>query len=154
MQVSSIPGYGRGMYSQEQVELVDETLDMLTVEIIAAACHQQNKTYCAEVNQDNSQVPWLEAPEWQTSSAVNGVKAALTNPNPAASHESWMTEKLETGWVFGDVKDVEAKTHPCIMPYSDLPESQRRKDDHFIEMVQQLGLTAGLIRINSGETET
>jgi hypothetical protein len=134
------------MYTKEQIELADQELDMLTVEIIAAACHQQNKTYC-DLMMDGSQVPWLDAPEWQTTSAVNGVKAALTNPNPAASHESWMAEKLADGWVFGKVKDAEAKTHPCIMPYGDLPSPQKRKDDFFIEMAQQLGLVAGLIRV-------
>jgi hypothetical protein len=134
------------MYTKEQIELADQELDMLTVEIIAAACHQQNKTYCT-VMDDGSQVPWLEAPEWQTSSAVNGVKAALTNPNPAASHESWLAQKEEEGWVHGETKDVEAKTHPCMMPYSDLPEAQKRKDHFFIEMAQQLGLVAGLIRV-------
>jgi len=134
------------MYTKEQVELVDNVLDELTVELIAAACHQQNKTYCALL-MDDSQVQWDQAPEWQADSAVNGVKAALTNPNPAASHESWLAEKVETGWVYGEVKDAEAKTHPCILPYSDLPEAQKRKDHFFIEMVQQLGLVAGLIRI-------
>ena len=26
------------------------------------------------------------------------------------------------------MKDPAAKTHPCMVPYADLPESQRRKD--------------------------
>jgi len=134
------------MYTKEQIELVTPTLDELVVEIIAAACHQQNKTYCTLID-DNSQVAWDKAPEWQADSAINGVRAALTNPNPAASHESWLAEKEENGWVHGDVKDVEAKTHPCMMPYSDLPEAQKRKDHFFIEMAQQLGLAAGIIQI-------
>lgn len=134
------------MYTKDQVELVDDTLDELTVELIAAACHQQNRMYC-ELLGDSSQLPWGEAHDWQQESAVNGVKAGLINPNPEASHESWLAEKKATGWTYGEVKDIEKKEHPCFLPYSDLPEEQKRKDHFFIEMVQQLGLAAGLIKV-------
>ena len=134
------------MYTKEQVELVEETLDELTVEIIAAACHMQNRTYCQGIG-DDSQPLWDKAPQWQQDSAVNGVRQALVNPDPAASHESWLAEKVENGWVYGAEKDPEKKTHHCMVPYSDLPEEQKKNDGLYIDMVQQLGLAANLIKL-------
>lgn len=145
------------MAKKDQIELVsadDLTSSReTTIEVIAAACHQQNKTYC-ELMGDNTQPLWLDAPDWQKDSAIAGVKHALVDPDPSASHESWLKQKVKDGWVYGETKDPEAKTHPCMVPYGDLPEVQKRKDSFFVSMVQQLGLTAGLIRINNGGDET
>ena len=66
-----------------------------------------------------SQPHWDEAPDWQKKSAINGVRFHRENPQAGddASHNSWMQEKVEDGWVYGEVKDPGAKTHPCIVPY-------------------------------------
>lgn len=97
-------------------------------ELIARLCHEANKAYC-ESQGDTSQAAWEEAPEWQRVSARNGVAAHLSSDmSPADSHASWMTEKLADGWTYGEVKDPVAKTHPCMVPYSDLPKAQQAKD--------------------------
>ena len=134
------------MYTKEQIELASETLDELVVEVIAVACHQQNRTSCQMIG-DDSQPNWDQAAEWQRDSAVAGVKQALINANPAMSHESWLEHKRATGWVYGKEKDPEKKTHHCMVPYSDLPEEQKKKDGLYIDMVQQLGLSSGLISL-------
>jgi hypothetical protein len=36
-------------------------------------------------------------------------------------------EKVKDGWVYGEVKDVEAKTHPCIVPFDALSVEQTDK---------------------------
>lgn len=106
------------------------------VEEIAEACHEANKAYC-ELIGDNSQPSWKDAPDWQKESAIKGVEFALTtaNPNPEASHESWLKEKKETGWKYGKVKDPEKKEHPCFMPYEELSEEQKAKDEIFIKTI-------------------
>jgi len=48
---------------------------------------------------------------------------------------NWMKEKLENGWTFGDVKDENLKTHPCMVSYSELPQLQRTKDFIFKAIV-------------------
>jgi hypothetical protein len=40
--------------------------------------------------------------------------------------------------VYGEVKDAVAKTHPCMVPYDDLPEFQRKKDALFLAIVRVL----------------
>lgn len=126
------------------VEIVYEPIDDYVVETAAAACHQTNWAYCVALG-DDSQKPWHEADPWQRASARNGVRNLMDNPDctPEEIHANWLHEKLEQGWVYGPVKDVQAKTHPCCVPYSDLPEEQRRKDDLFLRTARTI---LGLMR--------
>ena len=106
---------------------------------IAIVCHQLNKIYC-EVLADFSQLDWKDAEEWQKESAINGVLFHLENPNAgdSASHDSWMKEKLDNGWVHGDVKNPNKKEHPCIVPFDELPTEQQIKDKLFRQTVHSL----------------
>ena len=111
----------------------------LSIVDIARVCHEANRAYCATIG-DPSQIPWGDAPEWQRISAIKGVEFSLANPEaPAsASHDSWLEEKRATGWKYGPVKDADAKTHPCFVPYAELPLEQRRKDALFWVIVAAL----------------
>lgn len=112
---------------------------MSDLEKIAQTCHEANRALC-EAFGDNSQVGWKDAPQWQRDSAVAGVVFCLANPNapPSANHDNWLEEKLRAGWTYGPVKDQEAKTHPCFVPYSALPDDQKAKDYVFKAIVGAL----------------
>jgi hypothetical protein len=111
----------------------------LDAEDIARVCHQINRAYCQALG-DFSQPAWDDAPMWQQSSAMLGVELHLKNPlaGVEASHTSWMAQKLNEGWVYGPVKDANAKTHPCIVPYAQLPREQQAKDFLFRAVVHEL----------------
>jgi len=106
---------------------------------VAKVCHQANQAWC-EANGDLSQPNWLDAPQWQIESAIKGVEFRLENPEagPDAMHNSWSSEKVAAGWVYGDVKDAEKKTHPCLVPFDQLPEFQQKKDRLFSAIVDSL----------------
>ena len=106
---------------------------------IAEVCHEANRVFCRQQG-DNSQKPWDDAEEWQRASAWNGVEFRLNNPNAShsAQHEAWMKEKIEQGWVYGPEKDIAKKIHPCIVPYSELPVFQQKKDALFQAIVDAL----------------
>jgi hypothetical protein len=104
---------------------------------IAQLCHEVNKAYCESIG-DLTQPAWENAPDWQKMSAINGVKAHIDSGytmTPEGSHESWMAQKISEGWEYGEVKDPEHMTHPCIRPYSELPVEQRTKDYLFRAVV-------------------
>lgn len=82
----------------------------------------------------------MEAPEWQVQSAYEGVTATLEGQTPEQLHESWMAAKIRDGWRWGPTKDPVALTHPCIVPYSELPEDQRIKDAVFHAIVSAFAL--------------
>jgi hypothetical protein len=85
---------------------------------IAKIAHELNRSYCQALG-DNSQASWEDSPAWQTDSALAGVNYIISNPaiTPKESHESWLAAKVADGWVYGAIKDPNAKTHPCCVPY-------------------------------------
>ena len=59
----------------------------------------------------------------------------IAGNTPRQSHASWMRQKIAEGWVYGEVKDVEKRQHPCMLPYDELPPYQRAKDSLYIAIV-------------------
>jgi len=110
----------------------------LNDETVARIAHEVNREWCA-FNGDNSQPRWGDAPEWQRSSAINGVAFHRANPDAgdSASHDSWMAEKVAAGWVYGEEKNPDANppTHHCIVPFEELPRDQQFKDRLFRTIV-------------------
>jgi len=111
----------------------------MTVEQVAQVAHEINRAYCISRG-DFSQVQWDHAPEWQVKSAIHGVDFHLNNPgaSPSLSHEVWMKEKIADGWVYGEEKSSEKKTHPSIVSYTQLPIEERTKDHLFKQVVASL----------------
>lgn len=109
---------------------------------IARVCHQANKAHCENIG-DNSQKNWEDAEEWQRESAIKGVRWRIDNPDAptSAQHDAWMADKIAEGWKYGEIKDPEAKTHPCIVLYDELPNEQRAKDAIFVAIVNTLKFT-------------
>lgn len=109
------------------------------IEQLAMICHEANRALCIQLG-DTSQLPWKDAPEWQQKSAIAGVNFCVKNPEAPASanHDSWLAQKEAEGWTYGAVKDPEKKTHPCFVPYDQLPEDQQAKDHLFKAVVGSL----------------
>lgn len=43
-------------------------------------------------------------------------------------HENWAAGRIKDGWVYGEKRDDEKKTHPCIVPYEELTEAEKDYD--------------------------
>ena len=43
-------------------------------------------------------------------------------------HENWSAGRLAEGWTYGQTRDDEKKTTPCLVPYSELPEEEKEYD--------------------------
>lgn len=43
-------------------------------------------------------------------------------------HDSWMEERIRNGWRYGEVKDVDKKLSPYLVPYEELEESIKQLD--------------------------
>lgn len=112
-------------------------LNEADIEAIAELAHETNRIYCQGIG--DTEVPsWPEASDEQRNSMVMGVKYIVDDPllTPAAQHAAWMKAKVDAGWTLGKKKNEETKTHPCLVPYEDLPAKQRIKDTLFHVVVR------------------
>lgn len=120
--------------------------------LIAMVAHEINRAYCNAIG-DTSQEPWENAPKWMRESAIRCVAMHLNHPDmtPERSHELWMADKLAQGWTYGEKKDARAKTHPCMVPYDQLPEAQRIKDYLFTAVVRVMKNVGNELTSSSNE---
>jgi hypothetical protein len=44
------------------------------------------------------------------------------------AHDIWARQRLADGWRYGARRDDTKKEHPCLVPYEDLPESEKEYD--------------------------
>lgn len=43
-------------------------------------------------------------------------------------HEIWAAGRIQEGWVYGAERNDREKTTPCLVPYDQLPESEKEYD--------------------------
>jgi len=53
---------------------------------------------------------------------------ALTEKIAENVHNVWASGRIAEGWSYGDIKDVENKKTPLLVPYANLPESEKNYD--------------------------
>lgn len=44
------------------------------------------------------------------------------------THEVWAAERIAQGWVYGPKRDDALKHHPCLVPYEELSEDEKKFD--------------------------
>ena len=59
-------------------------------------------------------------------------------------HLRWMNNKLSSGWVYGEVKDVGKKISPFILPWDELSEETKELDRDPVRAIPELLKKAGL----------
>lgn len=127
-------------------------------EIFCDSLRQEGYKYGPETRQDekihSSLGPYAELPEDEKEQNRNNVRdipnklasigyaiiPARSNEAPGEfldieveklaemEHERWMQEKLDAGWKPGPTRDLENKTSPALVAWSELPEEEREKD--------------------------
>lgn len=43
-------------------------------------------------------------------------------------HDVWAQSRIEQGWTYGTERNDALKTHPCLIPYEELPEVEKAYD--------------------------
>ncbi len=52
----------------------------------------------------------------------------LTEQLAENAHNVWARRRLAEGWRYGPRRDEDKKQHPSLVPYEDLPESEKEYD--------------------------
>jgi hypothetical protein len=112
-----------------------------TEEQVARGVHAAN-TELQKIDGDEApSLPWdCESGEIRES-AIAGVRAALEGATPEELHEQWCRVKAAQGYRRGEFKSAPDRTHPALVPYAELPESQRVKDAVFAAIVRAMAVT-------------
>jgi len=67
-----------------------------------------------------------------------------------AEHERWARTAESSGWRKGDVRDVAARTHPDLVEWDELPESERQKDRDLVMGIPAILARAGYAIVATG----
>ena len=59
---------------------------------------------------------------------LDSVLLGLTEKLAENVHEMWALGRVNDGWRYGEKRDDAAKTHPCLVPYSQLPDFEKEYD--------------------------
>ena len=58
-------------------------------------------------------------------------------------HEVWAETRIKQGWKYGEQRNDELRTHPCLVPYEDLPEEEKEYDRNTsigtLKLIMKLG---------------
>ncbi len=106
---------------------------------IAQVLHAANAALC-RAHEDHSHKSWDEVGDDARGHFMRMVEQMSANlpESPEAMHWLWMQDHLDRGWEWGAVKDVAAKKHPCLVPFTDLSELEQAKDALVIAIVKAL----------------
>lgn len=81
----------------------------------------------------------LDTSEIQLSEDLNALAESIAEN----VHEVWSAHRMAEGWSYGPVRNDKRKTHPCLVPYKDLPESEKEYDRNTsretLKMIVSLG---------------
>ncbi len=73
---------------------------------------------------------------------------ALTERIAENVHDVWALGRMTEGWVYGESKDNTLKTNPSLVPYDQLPESEKDYDRNTaletIRLILKLGYTLSI----------
>lgn len=59
---------------------------------------------------------------------LNADLLALVEELAENAHEVWAQKRISDGWSYGESRNDTDKKHPCLIPYADLPESEKEYD--------------------------
>jgi hypothetical protein len=54
--------------------------------------------------------------------------AELTERLAENAHDNWARRRMKDGWTYGPRRDDTLKQHPSLVPYGQLPESEKAYD--------------------------
>lgn len=69
------------------------------------------------------------------------------------AHDVWAVERMAQGWTYGPKRDDDKKENPCMVPYSQLPESEKVFDREMAESSLKLVKAIGYDIIKIEDTE-
>lgn len=74
--------------------------------------------------------PYTPAPLDTANVVLTDQLSEVTEQLAENIHELWAKERIAQGWSYGPQRDDIKKEHPCLVPYDELPDSEKEFDRH------------------------
>lgn len=82
---------------------------------LVAVNHKENKMYSPKP---------IDLSDVQLSEELNELREAIAEN----AHDVWAEKRIAEGWRYGEKRNDDKKENPCIVPYSQLPDSEKEYD--------------------------
>lgn len=131
--------FGYSCIDPEMADELTEEYHLLSeddiLELILTVLHNANAVLKKLNNEKHEELADMEPARRAGIKAA--IKHALENDtSPEESHNKWLVAHEKLGYKYGIEIDREKLLHPCMVPYYQLPETQRIKDDMFLAIIQ------------------
>ena len=93
---------------------------------------------------------YVPAPRDTSDVRLTAEVSALTEDLAKNTHEVWAAQRVAEGWRYGPCRDEERMEHPGLVPYEDLPDSEKEYDRSTALETLRLILSLGY-RISRGD---
>lgn len=105
------------------------------VRLIAAACHEVQQAYSRACG--GPVCAWTQLSTDERELMIYGVRQVLRGLTPDALHQAWYEQRVASGWPLHAAARCHAnRAHPDLVPYEQLADDERDKDQLFFETVQ------------------
>jgi RyR domain len=74
---------------------------------------------------------------------LSGDQRSLVEGLAANVHDVWAETRMADGWRYGLKRNDDLKTHPGLVPYQDLAESEKNYDRVMVEQVIKAAVALG-----------
>ena len=84
-------------------------------------------------------VPWDQrenAFRMQFLEVIDRQCGEMRSTSPEELHGTWVQAYIDMGWVYGEIHDPAGKRHPDMVPYSQLGQLEKDKDEIFIGLCE------------------
>ena len=79
-------------------------------------------------NHGNSAMTYRPGPIETTEVTLSPDLHELVERLAESNHDHWAQQRIREGWSYGSERDDERKTHPDLLPYDELSESEKEYD--------------------------
>lgn len=105
--------------------------------LLAEACHEAVKIVSEQILSEDKK-EWKLISSEDKSRLINAIRRTIDEKitDPAVAHGNWIVDMEKDGWKQGEEFSNENKTHPCMVPYDQLPTGQQTKDYIYLSILK------------------
>jgi hypothetical protein len=88
--------------------------------------------------------PWEQRDEKFRANMIQAVAKQCGSDRltcPEALHDAWVKAYEDMGWIYGEFRDTDKKTHPDMVPFDQLSRLEQEKDQVFLMLCEIAALS-------------